>query len=214
MTEEFNVLVRNLDSSLFRYAHITGALEFYMLALENPNLQRAVSKIISGSDTEWRQIHRFMVIEGQTIIWYPELPVQTVLGEKDALLGFIYGITLSRTIGDLDFYLSSILQNRFGHTETSGNSWRAFIQKTKIDLPSRKHGGFVYLLIQERHKIEHNQAQVDRVFLERTAKLNIKHAYEEGDPIQKSHIDVLLAHQVIKEFAEDVDMEVSKLTGT
>lgn len=32
MTEEFNVLVRNLDSSLFRYAHITGALEFYMLA--------------------------------------------------------------------------------------------------------------------------------------------------------------------------------------
>ena len=68
MTEEFNVLVRNLDSSLFRYAHITGALEFYMLTLENPNLQRAVSKIISGSDTEWRQIHRFMVIEGQTII--------------------------------------------------------------------------------------------------------------------------------------------------
>ena len=51
MTEEFNVLVRNLDSSLFRYAHITGALEFYMLTLENPNLQRAVSKIISGSDT-------------------------------------------------------------------------------------------------------------------------------------------------------------------
>ena len=214
MTEEFNALAINLDSSLFRYAHITGALEFYMLTLENPNLQRAVSKIVSGSDTEWREIHRFMVIEGQTVTWYPELPVQTVLGEKNALLGFLYGITLSRVIGDLDFFLSSILQNHFGHVETSGNSWPAFVQKTKIDLPSRKHGGFVYLLIQERHKIEHNQAQVDRVFLERTAKLNIKHAYKEGDSIQKSHIDVLLAHQVIKEFAEDVDRGVSKLTGT
>lgn len=213
MTEEFNALARNLDSSLFRYAHITGALEFYMLTLENSNLQRAVSKIISGSDTEWRQIHRSMVIDGQTITWYPELPVQRVLSEKNALLGFLYGITLSRIISDLDFYFSSVLQNRFGHVETSGNSWNKFIQKTMIDLPNRKHGEFVYILIQERHKIEHNQAQVDRVFLERTAKLNIKHAYKEGDSIQKSHIDVLLAHQVIKEFAEDVDTEVAKLIG-
>jgi len=213
MTEEFNTLARNLDSSLFRYAHITGALEFYMLTLENSNLQRAVSKIISGSDTEWKQIHRFMIIDGQTITWYPEMPVQTVLGEKNTLLGFLYGITLSRIIGDLDFYFSSVLQNQFGHIETSGNSWNKFVQKTMIDLLNRKHGEFVYMLIQERHKIEHNQTQVDRVFLERTAKLNIKHAYKEGDSIQKSHIDVLLAHQVIKEFAEDVDTEVAKLIG-
>lgn len=213
MTEEFNTLARNLDSSLFRYAHISGALEFYMLTLENPNLQRAVSKILSGSDTEWRQIHRFMVIDGQTVTWYPELPLQVVLGEKNALLGFLYGITLSRVIGDLDFYLTAILQNHFGHVETSGNSWDAFNKKTKIELQTRIHGEFVYVLIQERHKIEHNQAHVDRVLLERTAKRNIKHAYNEGDSIQKSHIDILLAHEVIKEFAEDVDAEVGRLIG-
>jgi hypothetical protein len=69
----------------------------------------------------------------------------------------------------------------------------------------------VYTLLQERHKIEHNQAQIDRVFLERIAKHGIQHTYKEGDAIQKSHIDVLLAHQVIREFAEDIDGEVSKI---
>ncbi len=213
MTEELKAFARNLDSSLFRYAHITGALEFYMMTLENPKLQQAVSRIVSGSDTEWRQIHRFMVVNGQPVTWYPELPVQAVLGEKNALLGFLYGITLSRVIGDLDFYLTSVLQNHFDHVEKSGNSWDAFKQKTKIDLQTCKHGEFVYVLIQERHKIEHNQAQVDRVFLERTAKHNIKHVYNEGDSIQKSHVDVLLAHEVVKEFAEDIDTEVGKLIG-
>jgi hypothetical protein len=42
------------------------------------------------------------------------------------------------------------------------------------------------------------------------AKRNVQHAYKEGDSIQKSHIDVLLTHQTIREFAEDVDMDVSK----
>jgi hypothetical protein len=213
MTEEFNLLKRNLDSAFFRYAHITGAIELYMSVLENPELQRAMSKFISGSETDWKQIHRFMVIDGQTVTWYPELPVQAILAEKNALLGFLYGITLSRMIGDLDFYLSSVLKNHFGHLETSGSSWDPFIQKTKIELLSRTHGKFVYTLLQERHKIEHNQAQIDRVFLERMAKRNIQHAYKEGDGIQKSHIDVLLAHQAIREFAEDVDLEVSRLLG-
>ena len=213
MTEEFNLLKRNLDSAFFRYAHITGALELYMSVLENPELQRAMSKVISGSETEWKQIHRFMVIDGQTVTWYPELPVQAILAKKNALLGFLYGIAISRMIGDLDFYFASVLKNHFGHVETSGSSWDRFIQKTKIDLPSRRHGVFVYALLQERHKIEHNQAQIDRVFLERMAKRNIQHAYKEGDAIQKSHIDVLLAHQAIGEFAEDVDLEVSRLIG-
>jgi hypothetical protein len=211
MTEELNLLKRNLDSTFFRYAHITGAIELYMSVLENPELQRSMSKVISGSETEWKQIHRFMVIGGQTVTWYPELPVQAILAEKNALLGFMYGITLSRMIGDLDFYLSSLLKNYFGHLETSGSSWDRFIQKTKINLMSRRHGKFVYILLQERHKIEHNQAQIDRVFLERMAKRNIQHAYKEGDSIQKSHLDVLLAHQAIREFAEDVDLEVSRL---
>lgn len=213
MTEEFKALIRGLDAAFFRYAHITGALELYMLTLENPNLQRAVSKVISGSEIEWKQIHRFMVIDRQTVTWYPELPVQTILAEKNALLGFLYGITLSGMIGDLDFYLGSVLKNHFGHVETSGSSWDRFIQKTKIDLLNRNHGKFVYTILQERHKIEHNQAQIDRMFLERMAKRNIQHAYKEGDAVQKSHIDILLAHQVIREFAQDADLEVSSLLG-
>ena len=211
MTEEVNLLKRNLDSAFFRYAHITGAIELYTLVLENPELQRSMSRVISGSETEWKQIHRFMVIDSQAVTWYPELPVQAILAEKNALLGFMYGITLSRMIADLDFYLGSVLKNHFGHVETSGSSWDRFIQKTKVDLMSRRHGKFVYTLLQERHKIEHNQAQIDRVFLERMAKRNIQHAYKEGDSIQKSHIDVLLAHQAISEFAEDVDLEASRL---
>ena len=182
-----------------------------MLVLERPDVQRAVSTSISGSAIEWKQIHRFMVIDGQTVTWYPELPVPTILAEKNSLLGFLYGITLSGMIGDLDFYLSSILSNRFRHKVTSGSSWTEFIQRTKINLLSRKHGDFIYRLLQERHKIEHNKAQIDRVFLERMAKQNVQHTYKEGDAIQKSHVDVLLTHQAIREFAEDVDMEVSKV---
>lgn len=213
MTEEFKSLIRGLDAAFFRYAQITGALELYMLTLENPNLQRAVSKVVSGSEIEWKEIHRFMVIDRQTVTWYPELPVQTILAEKNALLGFLYGITLGGLIGDLDFYLGSVLKNHFGHVETSGSSWDRFIQKTKIDLLNQRHGKFVYTILQERHKIEHNQAQIDRMFLERMAKRNIQHAYKEGDAVQKSHIDVLLAHQVISEFAQDVDFEISSLLG-
>ena len=213
MTEEFKSLISGLDAAFFRYAHITGALELYMLTLENPNLQRAVSKVISGSEIEWKEIHRFMVIDRQTVTWYPELPVQTILAERNALLGFLYGITLSGMIGDLEFYLGSVLKNHFGHVETSGSSWNPFIQKTKIDLLDRRHGKFVYTLLQERHKIEHNQAQIDRVFLKRMAKRNIQHAYKEDDTVQKSHIDVLLAHQAIREFAQDADLEVSNLLG-
>jgi hypothetical protein len=184
-----------------------------MLVLENPSLQRVVSKVISGSETEWKQVHRFMVVDGQTITWYPELPVQAILAEKNALLGYLYGITLSRMISDIDFYLSSVLKNHFGHVETSGSSWDQFIQKSKIDLLKRKHGTFVFTLLQERHKIEHNKAKIDRGFLERMTKRGVQHTYKEGDSIQKSHMDVLLAHQVIREFAEDVDAEVSKLIG-
>lgn len=75
MTDELKALMRDLDSAFFRYAHITGAIELYMLVLENPNLQRAVSKVVSSSEIDWNQIHRFMVIDGQRITWYPDLPV-------------------------------------------------------------------------------------------------------------------------------------------
>lgn len=214
MTQELKELKNEIDATFFRYAHLSGALEFYMLILEKPNLQKNISKAISGTETEWKEIHRFMIINNQKVTWYPELPVREILGQKNALLGYLYGVTLSCMIGDIDFYLTSVLKNHFGHIETSGSSWDRFIQKTKIDLLNRKHGNFVYTLLQERHKIEHNKAQIDRGFLGRLAKRNVKHTYKEGDSIQKSHIDVLLAKQVIREFAEDVDNEVSKHIST
>ncbi len=210
VTQELKELKNEIDAMFFRYAHLTGALELYMLIIENQNLQKNISKVISGTETEWKEIHRFMIINNQNVTWYPKLPVREILGQKNALLGYLYGVTLSRMIGDIDFYFTSVLKNHFGHIETSGSSWDRFIKKTKIDLLNRKHGNFVYTLLQERHKIEHNKAQIDRGFLERLAKRNVKHTYKEGDSIQKSHIDVLLAKQVIREFAEDVDNEVSK----
>jgi len=211
MTQELTHLTAELDSAFFRYAHITGALELYMLVLETPALRRAFSKGMSGDEIEWKQIHRFMDFGGQRITWYPELPVGDILSQKNALLGYVYGVTLSRMIGDLDYYLTSVLKNHFEHVETSGSSWERFIQKTKIPLLQWQHGEFVYTLLQERHKIEHNKAQIDRGFLERLAKRNVKTTYKEGDAVQKSHVDVLLANQVIREFAVDVDNEVSKV---
>jgi len=210
VTQELKELKNEIDATFFRYAHLTGALELYMVILEKPNLQKNISKAISGTETEWKEIHRFMIINNQKVTWYPELPVREILGHKNALLGYLYGVTLNRMIGEIDFYLTSVLKNHFGQIETSSSSWDRFIQKTKIDLLNRKHGNFVYMLLQERHKIEHNKAKIDRGFLERLAKRNVKHTYIEGDSIQKSHIDVLLAKQVMREFAEGVDNEVSK----
>lgn len=210
LTDEYKNLMNDLDDAFFRYAHITGAIECYMNILENKELQKAFSKILSGTETEWIEIHRFMVVEGKNIKWYSELPISTIISQRNTLLGYMYGITLSRLIGNLDFYLGTILQQYFGHTETSGNSWNTFIQKTKIDLLKLKNGEFVFTILQERHKIEHNKAQIDRTFLSRMQKQGVNHTYNEGDSIQKSHMDVLLTHQAIREFSEDVDNEVLK----
>jgi hypothetical protein len=211
MTDELKHLIAELDGTLFRYAHLTGALELYILVLETPTLQRTISEAMSGEETEWKQIHRFMDLGGERITWYPELSVSNILSQKNALLGYMYGVTLSRMIGDLDYHLTTLLANHFGCIETSGSSWDRFIQQTKIPLLQRQHGEFVYTLLQERHKIEHNKAQIDRGFLERLAKRNVRTTYKEGDSVQKSHVDVLLANQVIREFAVDVDRELTKV---
>jgi len=211
LTDEYKILAKDLDDAFFRYAHITGSLECYMTIIENIELQKSFSKILSGAETEWKVIHRFMIVDGENIKWYPELPATTILDQRNTLLGYIYGITLSRLIGDLDFYLGSVLQKHFGHSEISGNSWNVFIQKTKFDLMKCRNGEFVFTILQERHKIEHNKAQIDRVFLNRMDKQGVKHTFKEGDSIQKSHMDVLLTHQAIREFSEDVDTEILKL---
>jgi hypothetical protein len=207
MTEDLRLLIQNLESGFFRYAHITGALEFYMMMLEMPELQ----KRLTDSEIEWKQIHRFMNIDGQMITWYPELPVATILSAKLSLLGFLHGVTLSRIVGDLDYYITSVLKNHFGHTEFSGSAWNVFVKKTGIKLLKCKNGEIAFTLLQERHKIEHNQAHIDSKFLERMQKTDIKHAYRVGDSIQKSHLDILAAQQSILEFAQDVDLELSKI---
>jgi len=164
-------------------------------------------------DRRKQQIHRSMLVDGEKVTWYPKLPVKKVLDEWGNLLGFIYGIIISRMIGDLDFYLCSVLQNHFGHGEVSGSSWEPFITRTRIELLRRKHGEFIYMLFQERHKIEHNKARVDERFVQRMFKEAILHTYKIGDPIQKNHLDVLATYQAIREFARDVDGKLSKLIG-
>jgi len=55
MTDELKTLMADLDSAFFRYAHITGALELYMMVLENPKLQLAFGRVISGSEIECKR---------------------------------------------------------------------------------------------------------------------------------------------------------------
>jgi hypothetical protein len=205
MSKELDLLWNDLDATFFRYAHLTGAVELYMQILQNNQLQKAFSRIISGSEIEWKEIHRFMILEEKTITWYPAMTVNNILENQNSLMGYLYGITLSSFIGDVDYYLFSVLKNHFGVINSSGSSLDKFKQEAKIDLNSVKNGNFIYTILQERHKIEHNKAQIDRVFLERLAKNNVEHAYKEGDKIQKSHIDVLLTNQAIREFAQDID---------
>lgn len=209
MSKELKLLEHDLDATFFRYAHLTGAIELYMMVLQNRQLQKAFSQIVSGSEIEWREIHRFMVLEGKTIIWYPALSIQSILDNQPTLIGYLYGITLSSFIGDIDYYLCSVLKNHFGILNNSGSSLDQFIKTVNVDLSNVKNGEFIYTLLQERHKIEHNKAQIDRKFLERLAKSNIKHVYKEGDKIQKTHIDILMTNQAIREFALDIDNHYS-----
>lgn len=205
MTTEYKTFERDLESAFFNYAHLSGAVELYTQLLETPSLQKAFSKRMTGQEIEWKTIHRFMNLEDQTVVWYPALPVEQIVQQKNPMIGLLYGIFLSRMIGSVDYYLASVLKNRFGHTEKSGSSWDAFSQKTKIALLARKNGPQVYSLLQERHKIEHNKAQIDQTFVDRMMKKGVTHSYGAGDSIQKSHLDVLAARDTMREFVADVD---------
>jgi hypothetical protein len=213
MTAELPALYSDLASSFFRYAHISGALEVYMDVLLSRDLQKTYSRIMSGAEREWEQIHRFMVVDGINVKWYPELPVQNVVSQKRSLFDFVYGVTLSHMIGDLEIYFNAIMRNYFKETEVSGNSWTRFAQKTGIDLRASKHGAFVCSLLRDRELIEHGRARVDRVFLSQMSKQQISHVYGKGDAVQKNHIDVVLTYQAIREFAGEVDAAFSKMIG-
>jgi hypothetical protein len=205
MTTEFRSFQRDLAATFFHYAHISGAVELYMQVLETPALQKAFSKTMTGEEIEWKMLHRFMMIGDKRVVWYPELPVPAIIQEKNNIIGLLYGICLSKMIGLVDYYFASLLKSRFGHTERSGSSWDAFSQKTKIDLLAQKNGTQVYALLQERHKIEHNNARIDQTFVDRMMKKSITHSYSSGDAIQKSHLDVLAARDAIAEFVAEVD---------
>jgi len=205
MTDEFKEFQQDIEASFFNYAHLTGAVETYILLLETPSLQRSFSKTMGGDETDWKTIHRFMDLGNQRVVWYPQLPIKEIVQQKNSIIGMLYGVFISRMIAAVDYYLTFVLKNRYGHSEKSGSSWEAFCQKTKIDLLSRKNGPQVYQFLQERHKIEHNKAQIDQTFVDRLMKKGITHSYTAGDSIQKSHLDVLATHNAIKEFVSDVD---------
>jgi hypothetical protein len=209
MTTEYKTFEQDLESSFFHYAHLTGAVELYMLLIETPSLQQAFSRTMTGNDIKWKTIHRFMNLGSQTVVWYPQLPIKEIVQQKNALIGLLYGIFVGRMIGCVDYYLASVLRNRFGHGEKSGSCWDAFCQKAKIDLLKRKNGPQVYSLLQERHKIEHNKAQIDQTFVDRMMKKGVTHSYADGDSIQKSHLDVLAARDAIREFVSDVDILIT-----
>jgi len=158
-----------------------------------------------------QEIHRSMMLDDEEKIWYPELPIKKILAKMEDIWDFVYGIIVSRFVSVLEVYFSSVLLNYFSVPAMSGSSWGAFITKTKIDLLECKHGQSIYTLIQERHKIEHCKARIDNRFIERMYKKSTQHAYKEGDVIQKNHLDILAAHQTIREFAADVDAKLSGL---
>ncbi len=210
MTSEFKIFIKDMDAAFFRYAHLSGAVEIYMLILESKDLQKSFSKILTNQETEWKKIHRYMVINNQTTVWYPELPINSILSEKNSLLGFLYGITLGSFVASFDYYLSSILVKQYGIKNTTGNSWKRFSEITNIRLDNFENSKFIYTLIQERHKIEHNKARIDNKFLANMNLMGVEHVYTIGDSIQKSHIDILLTNDIIRKFTNDIDVALRK----
>ena len=78
----------------------------------------------------------------------------------------------------------------------------------KIDLLQCKNGSDVYLWFQERNKIEHNRAKIDQIFVDRMLKKGVTHSYLNGDPIEKSHLDILAMRIGMIEFVTDVHAKV------
>jgi len=214
MSDEINEFNASLEEQFFGYAHITGSIELYMIALENQKLQFAISESLFAVKQDWRKIHRFMTIDDQRIEWFPALPAEVVAAQKHALLGSIYGVYVSKMIACVDFYLNAVLKNKKGYAEKSGSSWDSFSKMMKIDLLQCRNGGDIYLWIQERNKIEHNKAKIDQIFVDRMLKNGVTHSYANGDSIQKSHLDVLATRNAMIEFVADVDVQVKANCGS
>jgi hypothetical protein len=209
MSKELDHFKANIEDLFFGYAHITGAVEIYILALENKNLQSAFSKSLFNSNQEWKTVHRFMIIDEVNIKWYPDLPTETIAKQKHSLFGFLYGTYLGKMIASIDFYFSSVLYSKTGQSSKSGSSWGDFSKNMKIDLLQCENGKDIFLWLQERHKIEHNNGKIDEIFVDKMLKKCVTHSYLSGDTIQKSHLDVLAAYNAIINFVIDVDKKVN-----
>jgi hypothetical protein len=214
MTPELDKFVASLETSFFRYAHLSGAVELYMLVLETPALQHAANRHMSAPEKDWREIHRFMVVDGQSTEWYPPMPLSAILAQRFSLLGFLYGVTLSGIVSDLDLYLASALRAYFKKVVTSGSAWDTFTAITGIPLLDLPDGHAVYTLLQERHKIMHNHGRIDQLFIDRLSRSGVADTRSPGDSIQKSHLDVLHSVQLIRRFTALVDERLSELLSS
>lgn len=208
MYTELTELLDGIDSLFFKYAQITGALEYYFLTLERSDIQKLVSKTLSNHESEWKTINRYMVLDNQEIEWHPDTPVETILSQRNDIVGFIYGVILARMIGEFDYYLFNLLKNRRGIVSTNGSSWGKFSETFNLNLLTLNNGDFVFSILQERHKIEHNRAIIDDKFLKNMNLSGVFHKYSAGDSIQKSHLDILATHQAITSLAKEIDLVI------
>lgn len=212
MSNELEQFKSDLSEIFFSYAHITAAIELYMITLETTKIQCAISESLFDSGEEWKTIHRFMDLDGKRIEWYPALPAEEIHSRKNFLLGSIYGVYISKMIGCVNSYFEAVLESKTGHTVKSGSCWEKFSDIMKVDLFQCKNGSDIYLWLQERNKIEHTKARIDQTFVDRLLKKGITHSYSSGDSIQKSHLDVLATRTAMIEFASDIDSKISNPT--
>lgn len=213
MTIEYEALRRHLESGLNRYALATSGVEFLFECFSHPEIQAAFSHVLSrGTNvTPWRGFQRFVVVEGKEEIWWGPYPIPELLPHRETIIWDLVGQTVSRFVGDVDYYLAQVLRNHFATGEITGSAWNTFERTTRINLVGKRHGDFVYTAIQERHKVEHNRSVVDERFIRALQAKGIPNSYSLGDRIQRGHFDVMKSYQAFSKFAADVDAELEAL---
>ena len=197
ITVELRKLLRELEFAAFAHAHICGAIELY------------AEWVLNRGKNIGRQYTR----EGKVIARYTALPPMAIARQQNNLQGFVCAAVQSRMVADFDHYLASVLKNRFATESRSGNSWNRFCQVTRIDLVGLPEGQTVYKLVQERHKVEHTQARIDSLFIDRLSAKGISDSRQVGDKIRKRLDDPLRVCESIRRLAVNVDEKVIRITG-
>lgn len=211
MTSERQLLDRQLESAVNRYAIVTGALELFFLIVESPRAQVALGNALSGvTDTpEWREFGRFVGSGENAETWWGPVPIDDLRPHKDTLIHDLVGKTLTEMIGAVDYYLSALLKSRFGRSDLSGSAWAAFERASGLQLLQLPNGEFVYRAIQERHKVEHNRSVIDERFLNALDKKGVSHSYVRGSQVERGHFDVMSSYKAFRQFADRIDEELA-----